>query len=180
FVTSVSPASLTLPSGATGTVTVNLFVPQSAAGGTNDSITLVATSAINPTISNSAVQTFEVSSGDTTPPAVTAAANPSSLWPPDNKMVAVVVSGNITDTQSGVNLSSGAFNVTDEYGTVQPSGNFTINADGSYSFTVQLEASRLGTDLDGRMYTISVQANDNAGNLGSTSITVVVPHDQGQ
>ena len=48
FVTSVSPTSLALPSGGTGTVTVNLLVPPSAATGTNDSITLVATSATNP------------------------------------------------------------------------------------------------------------------------------------
>jgi len=180
FVTSVSPASLALPAGGTGTVTVNLFVPLSAPIGTNDSITLVATSATNLNISNSSVQTFEVASGDTTPPTITAAANPSSLWPPNHKLVDVVVSGSITDAQSGVNLSSGAFNVTDEYGAVQPSGNFTINADGSYSFTIQLEASRAGTDQDGRLYTISVQATDNRGNLGTATTTVVVPHDQGQ
>jgi hypothetical protein len=179
FVTSVTPASLALPAGGTGTVTVTLFVPLSSAPGTNDSITLVATSATNPNISNSAVQTLEVASGDTTPPAITAAANPSSLWPPNHKMVDVVISGTITDTQSGVNLGSGAFNVIDEYGMVQPSGNFAINADGSYSFTIQLEASRQGSDHDGRLYTINVQANDNAGNLGSASTTVIVAHDQG-
>jgi hypothetical protein len=94
-------------------------------------------------------------------------------------MVPVTISGTITDTGSGVNLSSGSFAVSDEYGTVQPSGTFTINPDGTYLFTVNLEASRRGSDKNGRQYTISVFAKDNAGNLGSSSIIVTVPHDQG-
>jgi hypothetical protein len=94
-------------------------------------------------------------------------------------MVPVTVSGTITDTGSGVNLSSGSFAVSDEYGTVQPAGPLTINPDGTYLFTVSLEASRKGSDKDGRQYTISVFAKDNAGNLGSSSIIVTVPHDQG-
>jgi hypothetical protein len=36
----------------------------------------------------------------------------------------------------------------------------------------------LGSDLDGRRYTIAVGAKDNAGNAASKSIAVVVPHDQ--
>jgi hypothetical protein len=94
-------------------------------------------------------------------------------------MVPVTISGTITDTDSGVNLSSGRFAVSDEYGTVQPAGPFTINPDGTYLFTVNLEASRRGSDKDGRQYTISVFAKDNAGNLGFSSLIVTVPHDQG-
>jgi hypothetical protein len=179
FVTSVTPASLSLAAGGTGTVTVNLFAPQSAVVGTADAITLIATSASNPNVTNSSVRTLEVISGDTTPPTIAATANPSSLWPPNGKLVRVGVSGTVTDSQSGVNLSSGIFTVTDEYGTVQPSGSFNINAGGSYSFAVSLKASRNGNDKDGRQYTIAVQAKDKAGNVGSASVGVVVPHDQG-
>jgi len=39
--------------------------------------------------------------------------------------------------------------------------------------------SRLGTDLDGRHYTITIRASDNAGNAGSKTGVVTVPHDQG-
>ena len=67
--------------------------------------------------------------------------------------------------------------MTDEY---QPSGNVTLAANGTYSFIVPLEASRLGTDQDGRVYTITVTAQDNAGNQASRLTTVTVPHDQGQ
>jgi hypothetical protein len=179
FVTSVTPPSLTLPSGGTGSVTVSLLAPLSAAIGTADAVTLVATSSTNPNVSNSSVRSFEVISGDTTPPTITAMATPSSIWPPNGSTVRVTVSGTVTDIGSGVNLSSGAFAVTDEYGAVQPTGPFVINADGSYSVAISLQASRLGSDLDGRQYTITVQAKDKAGNAGATSVTVIVPHDQG-
>jgi hypothetical protein len=44
---------------------------------------------------------------------------------------------------------------------------------------VFLQASRLGSDLDGRRYTTAVGAKDNAGNAASKSIAVIVPHEQG-
>jgi hypothetical protein len=68
-----------------------------------------------------------------------------------------------------------AYQVIDEYGQIQPSGTFTPEADGSYAFTVELQASRNGNDRDGRHYTIEVSATDEAGNLGSASTTVTVP-----
>jgi uncharacterized repeat protein (TIGR01451 family) len=116
---------------------------------------------------------------DKIPPTITISANPTTLWPPNGQMVPVTVSGTITDTGSGVNPGSGSFAVLDEYGAVQPAGAVTINPDGTYSFTVNLEASRRGNDKDGRTYTITVFALDNAGNRGSSAIVVTVPHDQG-
>lgn len=116
---------------------------------------------------------------DLTPPAVSVFANPSSLWPPNGKMVPVTISGTITDSLSGVDTSSAAFAVVDEYGQVQPSGPISLGSGGSYSFTVLLQASRNGNDKDGRKYTITVSAKDLAGNLGSAATIVTVPHDQG-
>jgi hypothetical protein len=117
---------------------------------------------------------------DATPPVVTVSANPTTLWPPNGKMVPVTISGTITDTGSGVNAGTAAYAVTDEYGHVQPSGKITLGSGGSYSVTVTLQASHAGSDNDGRQYTITVSAKDNAGNLGSASTVVTVPHDQGQ
>ena len=116
---------------------------------------------------------------DLTPPAISVSANPSSLWPPNGRMVPVTVSGTITDNLSGVNPSSATFAVHDEYGLVQPSGPVTLGSGGSYSFVVSLQASRDGSDQDGRQYTITVSASDLAGNHGSASTVVTVPHDQG-
>jgi len=93
---------------------------------------------------------------DRTPPIITLSATPKSLWPPTRKMVPVTISGTITDVGSGVNPNSAAYTVKDEYGEVQPKGAITLGAGGSYSFAVLLQASRSGTDLDGRRYTVTV------------------------
>jgi hypothetical protein len=115
-----------------------------------------------------------------TPPIITVAASPATLWPPNRQLVSVTVSGTITDEPggSGVNATSAAYVVLDEYGQMQPSGSFTLEADGGYFFTVALQASRRGNDQDGRHYTIKVGATDNAGNLGSASTIVTVPHNK--
>jgi hypothetical protein len=115
---------------------------------------------------------------DLTPPAVNVSASPSSIWPPTGNMVPVTVSGTITDNLSGVAPGTAAFAVVDEYGSIHPSGPITLGLGGSYSFTVSLQASRNGNDQDGRQYMISVSAKDLAGNLGSASTIVTVPHDQ--
>jgi hypothetical protein len=117
---------------------------------------------------------------DVTPPRITASATPQTLWPPIGQMVIVTISGTITDTGSGVNASTTAYAVTDEYGLIQPSGGpITLGEHGSYSFTIPLQAARRGNDRDGRQYTITVSAQDEAGNLGSAFTRVIVPHDQG-
>jgi uncharacterized protein (DUF2141 family) len=113
----------------------------------------------------------------TTPPAVTVEATPTSLWPPNGKMVSVTVSGAITG-KTGCGVTGATYAVADEYGRVQPSGPVTVGAGGAYSFTVPLQASRLGGDLDGRLYTITVTATNNTGKSGSQAATVIVPHDQ--
>lgn len=77
----------------------------------------------------------------------------------------------MTDILSGVNGSTAAFAVTDEYGQVQPSGPVTVGNDGSYSFMINLQASRNGNDMDGRLYRIKISAQDNAGNPDSATTT---------
>jgi hypothetical protein len=123
---------------------------------------------------------LNTTTSDTTPPVVTASANRSILWPPSGRTVAVTISGTITDTGSGVAPGTAMFRVSDEYGLVQPSGPIVVNDGGSYRVQVLLTASRNGSDLDGRTYTITVSAKDKAGNLGSGQTAVRVAHDGGQ
>ncbi len=117
---------------------------------------------------------------DVTLPVVTISATPATLWPPNGRMAPVVVSGTITDAGSGVDVSTAAYAVTDEYRQVQPMGSVTLRSDGRYSFTIQLQASRNGNDQNGRQYTIIVSALDHAGNKGSAATGVTVPQNQGQ
>lgn len=108
---------------------------------------------------------------DKTPPVLNLSTNPNILWPPNHKIVDVLIGGNAIDVLSGIALV--AFTVTDEYGIVQPSIS-------DFNTTIQLDAWREGTDMDGRHYTITAVAADAAGNKTTTSATVLVPHDQGR
>ena len=105
---------------------------------------------------------------DTGAPVVTAAANPATA-PKGPKPVNVTVSGSVTDAVSGV--GSATYNVIDEYGTTQPSGPITVQANGSYSFTLSLPANRQGNDKDGHLYTIVVSGVDQAGNSTTATTT---------
>jgi hypothetical protein len=59
---------------------------------------------------------------DTTPPVMTVSTMPNILWPPNGTMRPVTISGTISDTGSGVDPTSAAYSVRDEYGDVQPKG----------------------------------------------------------
>jgi len=105
---------------------------------------------------------------DTTPPNADLTISPSVIWPPNHKMRDLLVDGSALDTTSGV--ASIVITVTDEYGIY----NMTVPRFGS---TVQLEAWREGSDMDGRDYTITSVVVDNAGNMSTVKRTVLVPHD---
>ena len=79
------------------------------------------------------------------------------------------IGGSAADAGSGI--ASVMITVTDEYGIY----NMTVPGFGS---TVQLEAWRDGTDMDGRNYTITAVVKDKAGNQSTSSTIVLVPHDQ--
>lgn len=111
-------------------------------------------------------------------PAVTISTSSTVLWPPDGKLVPVTVSGTISEA-AGCTLASASYAVADEYGSVQPSGSITVGKSGGYSFVVPLEASRLGNDLDGRLYSVTVSASNNGNKSGSQSSIIIVPHDRG-
>jgi len=105
---------------------------------------------------------------DAVAPSVTAIANPATA-PKGPKPVNVTISGSVTDALSGV--SNASFNVIDEYGATQPSGAVTVQANGSYSFTLSLPANRPGNDRDGHLYTITVRGFDQAGNSATATTT---------
>jgi hypothetical protein len=67
------------------------------------------------------------------------------------------------------------FDVTDEYGRIQPSGSASFS-NGRFSITIPLEASRRGDDPDGRRYTVRVTAWSGGQQVSATAVAIV-PHD---
>ena len=171
------PPSLSPGASFTGTLFAVEIGPQAGLGTYQGSFTIQGGADEN-AFETLASATFSVQVVvDTTPPVVTVAATPATLWPANGKMVGVTISGSITDPESGVNARSAAYAVTDEYGEVHPSGSVPLQPNGAYSFTIQLRASRLESDMDGRQYVVTVSADNAAGSPGSASTRVIVPHD---
>ena len=108
-----------------------------------------------------------------TPPSVSCAATPNTLWPPNGQPVVVTVSGTVTAGTQAIPVGGTTYAVKDEYGQFQPSGAFALGAGGSYSFDLSLIAARNGYDKDGRQYNILVSAMDSIGNVGSCSTVVI-------
>ncbi len=112
------------------------------------------------------------------PVIVSTSVNTKVLWPPNHKMVAVKVSAVVTDacgptTWKIVAVTSNQ--AVDAKGSGNTSPDWRITDDHS----VSLRAERSGRDKGGRIYTIIVQATDEAGNKSAlSSVTVAVPHDQ--
>ena len=108
--------------------------------------------------------------GDTQPPTISnASAVPSSLWPPNNKMVPVTInytSGDNCGGPVGCTLT-----VTSNEGS--PADWQVIDA-----HHVNLRATRNGNG-NGRIYTITITCKDASGNTSTAEVTVTVPHDQG-
>lgn len=105
---------------------------------------------------------------DTRPPVVSIATDIDMLWPPNHKMVAVLVNGTAVDDGSGI--ASVDITIADEYETYSS----TLSGFGN---GVALEAWRDGADKDGRVYTLTAVATDNAGNTSTATTQVLVPHD---
>lgn len=118
---------------------------------------------------------------DNTPPTVTCPANPSSLWPPNHKLVDVQTSVTVTDTQSGPagftliaatsNEPDAGLDRDDVANDIQ---GWTL---GTADTSGQLRAERSAKGA-GRIYTLTYRALDRAGNAATCAATVRVPHDQ--
>jgi hypothetical protein len=115
---------------------------------------------------------------DRTPPTIVSYTSPTTLWPPNHKDVPVLVVGRVTDNFSGP-LGFVTYQVVDSEHQDQPAGYAFVDANGFFSFFVDLDSSRAGNDKNGRVYAIDVTAYDRAGNASTTLDWVLVPHDQG-
>ena len=107
-----------------------------------------------------------------TPPTITAlAASPSTLWPPNHKMVPVAITATTSNGCGGVTCRIASVASNEPPG---PDGDWVVTG----ALSVNLRAERAGLGF-GRVYTVTVQCSDTAGNTVTRTVTVTVPHDQG-
>jgi hypothetical protein len=139
-------------------------------------VEVVATDSANYSASCSTTVTVT----DSTPPVIThASATPNSLWPPNHTMVPVTVNAVVTDNCGSVTwkiISVQSNEPVNGLGDGDTAPDWQITGD----HAVLLRAERSGTG-SGRVYTLTLQAKDVAGNLSATkTVTVKVPKNQGK
>ena len=116
--------------------------------------------------------TGTVSVVDKTPPTITSASvTPSTLWPPNHKMVDVTANYNATDNCGPRTCQISSVTCNEPIS----SSDYAI-VDGHH---LKLSADRLGSG-NGRIYTITITCTDASGNSSGRAVAVTVPHDQGK
>lgn len=119
-----------------------------------------------------------VSVVDTTPPTIgEATATPNVLWPPNHKMVGVMVDVSSSDLCSTAACQISAVSSNEPVNS-QGDGNTTPDWQITGALTVNLRAERSGKG-SGRVYTIAVECSDASGNSSTKTTTVAVSHNQG-
>lgn len=115
---------------------------------------------------------------DRTPPVIGGIPNTCTLWSPNHKLVLVAdLSG--SDGLSG--FDAGSWNIQGTSNEpLNDIGDGNTNADIVISGTrIHLRAERAGP-RNSRVYTVTADAADSAGNVAHASFTCTVPHDQGK
>jgi len=130
--------------------------------------------------SNSSVDSSTVTVTDTTPPEVTCEVDLDSLWPPNHMLVDVGFEFTTDDLCDTNPLDIDITVTSDEDPALETGsgGSFHCpDATVQEDHTVLLRAERAGTG-DGRIYTVTIEATDSCGNVGSCSVPVKVPANQ--
>lgn len=136
---------------------------------------------------------------DVTPPNITLSVDQDELWPPNHKYVEITVSLSVTDNVdpnptitaatvvsnepddapgNGDGHTTGDIRITlASDGTVRLSSNAipVVDFDDPFNDLLELRAERAGGS-GGRIYTISITAEDASGNSATETVDVVVPH----
>jgi hypothetical protein len=140
-------------------------------------IKLQVSDGINPPVSDSITVTII----DTTPPRLSPVANQTHLWPPDHRMVRVLIQTNVSDN-SGLPVMLSAFVSSNEPETglgewdIGPDWNVVAidPVQGTIAIDLRSERSERGS---GRKYTVAITATDQTGNVATAKTEILVPRD---
>jgi hypothetical protein len=142
-------------------------------------ITLLVVDALGDSSTDQVVVKVE----ETTPPVVDLNVSPSTLWPPNHKMVHVTATLGVSGcsaSNSTITLESVTSNEPDNgQGDGDTSGDIQGADIGTADHDFDLRAERAGGG-HGRVYTIVYRVMDAAGNATSAKAYVMVPHDHGK
>jgi hypothetical protein len=109
---------------------------------------------------------------DTVPPTIqNVTATPNILWPPNHKMIPVVIQVSAADETDPAPVSHIVSVSCNEASA--GAQDWVITGD----LTLELRAERTGCNTD-RIYTITVECEDESGNVSEAEATVIVPHDK--
>jgi hypothetical protein len=118
---------------------------------------------------------------DNTPPSLQVSLSPSTLWPPNHKMIPIAATIAVSDDRDP-NPQVELVSITSNE-PVNGAGDGNTDADiqgaevGSDDRKFALRAERSGNG-PGRIYTVTYRARDAVGNQTTATATVTVPHDQ--
>nr|WP_311528201.1 hypothetical protein [uncultured Ralstonia sp.] len=110
------------------------------------------------------------------PPRLSVALSPSSLWPPNHKMVKITAMISVKDDYDQNPLITLVSVVSNP-----PGASGDISADvGTAATAFNVMSARKGNDKAGRIYTATYSAKNYCGSTSTATATVAVPHDQGK
>jgi uncharacterized repeat protein (TIGR01451 family) len=168
-----------LPSGQSQTITFVANVNCAVADGTVISNTATVSSSTPDPNTNNDSSTANTTASNPPPTISNATADPSSLWPPNHRMVNVTVSYDVTDN-CPLPLGSCTLSVTSNEPVLgRGSGNTSPDWIVVDDHHVLLRAEREGGG-NGRVYTTTITCTDSGGNSSSDQVEVTVSHDQGR
>ncbi len=132
------------------------------------------------TIQNFTASQFEgFVSPDNQPPKLTVSVTPNTLYPPNHQMVEIKVNTTVSDNIDP-NPTVSLLSITSNEGqNVRGDGNTSTDIQIKPNGQVFLRAERSGTGT-GRVYTLTYQATDAAGNISQATAEVKVPHNKGK
>lgn len=140
--------------------------------------TFEVTLVVNDGVSDSDPDTVQIVLQDTTPPELTVTGLPTSLWPPNHKLVTLhptVTATDAVDQDVDVTLEVTSNESDNGTGDGNTSGDIAIRSPSDFD----LRAERAGPG-SGRTYHLVWTATDDSGNQTTVTQDLVIPHDQGQ
>jgi hypothetical protein len=134
---------------------------------------------------NSSSDTVIFTVNDTTGPVITTNGQTPSMWPANHKYKTFLVTDFVTGVSDNCStLGVGSVVISQVTSDETENGNGDGNTSNDIVIaagckSVQLRAERDGGG-NGRVYTITFKVTDAAGNVGTKTVTVVVPHNPGE